>query len=93
MKIRTRWNSGVRARIRRVAGCATQTGSAGHAGATANVKLTFHWTTQRGLIKLRETEIDALVRLGLLRAEMRNDANAIIEAVYAHFDRTLDLMP
>src|SRR5262245_20285766 len=33
---------GVRARIRRVAGCATATGSAGHAGATANLKLTFH---------------------------------------------------
>src|SRR5262249_39098557 len=33
---------GVRARIRRVAGCATQTGSAGHAGETANLKLTFH---------------------------------------------------
>src|SRR6266404_6144542 len=33
---------GVRARIRRVAGCATPTGSAGHAGATANHKLTFH---------------------------------------------------
>ena len=30
------------ARIRRVAGCATPTGSAGHAGATANLKLTFH---------------------------------------------------
>src|SRR5215472_15039102 len=30
---------GVRARIRRVAGCATPTGSAGHAGATAK---TFH---------------------------------------------------
>src|SRR5262249_15423432 len=29
-------------RIRRVAGCATPTGSAGHAGATANLKLTFH---------------------------------------------------
>ena len=28
--------------IRRVAGCATPTGSAGHAGATANLKLTFH---------------------------------------------------
>jgi hypothetical protein len=25
-----------------VAGCATPTGSAGHAGATANLKLTFH---------------------------------------------------
>jgi hypothetical protein len=33
---------GVRARIRRVAGCATPIGSAGHAGATANLKLTFH---------------------------------------------------
>src|SRR5262249_28266198 len=33
---------GVRARIRSVAGCATPTGSAGHAGATANLKLTFH---------------------------------------------------
>ena len=35
---------GVRASIRRVAGCATSTGSAGHApaGATANSKLTFH---------------------------------------------------
>ena len=28
--------------FRRVAGCATPTGSAGHAGATANLKLTFH---------------------------------------------------
>jgi hypothetical protein len=33
---------GVRACLRRVAGCATPTGSAGHAGATANLKLTFH---------------------------------------------------
>ena len=33
---------GVRARIRHPAGCATPTGSAGHAGATANLKLTFH---------------------------------------------------
>ena len=31
-----------RACIRSVAGCATPTGSAGHAGATANLKLTFH---------------------------------------------------
>jgi hypothetical protein len=27
------------------------TGSAGDAGATANLKLTFTWTTQRGLIR------------------------------------------
>jgi hypothetical protein len=40
-------------------------------------------------IELRDSEIDALVRMGLLRPEMRKDANAIIEALYAHFDRTL----
>jgi hypothetical protein len=44
-------------------------------------------------IELRETEIDTLVRMGLLKIEMRNDANAIIEALYAHFDRALDLTP
>jgi hypothetical protein len=44
-------------------------------------------------IELRETEMDALVRMGLLRPEMRNDANAVIEALYAHFDRTLDFTP
>jgi hypothetical protein len=35
-------SGGVRACLRRVAGCATTSGSAGHAGATANLKLTFH---------------------------------------------------
>jgi len=40
-------------------------------------------------IEVRESEIDALVRMGLLAPEMRNDANAIIEAMYAFFDRTL----
>jgi hypothetical protein len=34
--------AGVRARLRRVAGCATPSGSAGHAGETDNLKLTFH---------------------------------------------------
>jgi hypothetical protein len=45
------------------------------------------------MIDLRETEIDALVRMGLLRAEMRNEANAIIEALYDYFDRTLGSIP
>jgi hypothetical protein len=45
------------------------------------------------MIELRETEIDTLVRMGLLKIEMRNDATAITEALYAHFDRTLDLTP
>jgi len=44
-------------------------------------------------IELRETEIDALARMGLLRPEMRNNANAVIQALYMHFDRTLDFMP
>src|SRR2546430_11090430 len=39
---------GVPARLRRVAGCATPTGSAGHAGATANLKLTFHLDHSEG---------------------------------------------
>jgi hypothetical protein len=39
-----RFGPAIRASIRRVAGCATSTGSADHAtaGATANSKLTFH---------------------------------------------------
>jgi|SRR6516164_7998422 len=41
-RIQTTSTRGVRAHIRRVAGCATPTGFAGHAGATANLKLTFH---------------------------------------------------
>jgi hypothetical protein len=41
-------------------------------------------------IELRETEIDALVCMGLLKIEMRNDANGVIEALYAYFDRALD---
>jgi hypothetical protein len=41
------------------------------------------------VIELFEREIDMLVRMELLRAEMRNDATAITEALYAHFDRTL----
>ena len=44
-------------------------------------------------IELRETEIDALIHKGLLNSEMRNDANAIIEAMYAFFDRTLNSTP
>jgi hypothetical protein len=40
-------------------------------------------------IELRVTEIDALVRIGLLKAETRNDANAIREALYEYLDQTL----
>jgi hypothetical protein len=40
-------------------------------------------------IELRETEIDALIREGLLRADMRNDPSAVTKALYAHLDGTL----
>jgi len=37
-------------------------------------------------IQLRETEIDVLIYKGLLKPEMRNSKNAIINALHAHFD-------
>ena len=66
------------------------------ARSAAAVRMRLHRERRRqGLrcltIELRETEIDALVCVGLLRGEMRNDVNAITDALYAHFDRTLDL--
>jgi hypothetical protein len=41
------------------------------------------------IIELRETEVDTLVRRGLLLAEMRNELRAVRKALYAHLDRTL----
>jgi len=40
-------------------------------------------------IELRETEIDALVRNGFLKADTRNDSYAIEVALYQFFERTL----
>jgi hypothetical protein len=40
-------------------------------------------------VELRETEIDTLVRIGLLKKKMRNDLGAVIDALYAHLDQTL----
>jgi hypothetical protein len=40
-------------------------------------------------IELRETEIDALIREGLLKPETRNDASAVSQALYEHLDGTL----
>jgi hypothetical protein len=40
-------------------------------------------------VELRESEIDTLVCRALLMPEMRNNRNAIIRALYAHFDLTL----
>ena len=44
-------------------------------------------------IELRETEVDALIRGGLLEQETRNDRNAVLEALYGHFNRTLGPTP
>lgn len=44
-------------------------------------------------VQLRETEVETLIRRGLLQAEMRNDPNAIIEALHMFLDRTLRAMP
>ena len=45
------------------------------------------------LIELRETEIDALISRGHLKNETRNDLNEVIDALYAHLDRTLSPTP
>jgi hypothetical protein len=37
-------------------------------------------------VELRETEIDALVRKGLLTAEHRNEPQSILQALYEHLD-------
>jgi hypothetical protein len=41
-------------------------------------------------IELRETEIDALIREGLLISETRNDTNALRGALYEFLDSVLD---
>ena len=38
------------------------------------------------MIELREAEIDALIGMKLLRAEMRNDPSAVSDALYAYFE-------
>ena len=40
-------------------------------------------------IELFEAEVDALIRRGFLRAETRNDRNAVIKALYTFLDRWL----
>jgi hypothetical protein len=45
------------------------------------------------MIQLRETEVDALIRGGLLEQETRNDRNAVLKALYGHLNRTLRPAP
>ncbi len=44
-------------------------------------------------IELRDTEVGALVRKGLLKPETRHDQNAIADALYNFLERTLDPLP
>jgi hypothetical protein len=45
------------------------------------------------IIELHETEIDALIRKGLLKPETRNDPSAVREALYTFLDGTLGVTP
>jgi hypothetical protein len=45
------------------------------------------------MIELHVTEIDSLVGLGLLKAEMRDDSGEVSVALYEHLNRTLGAMP
>ena len=44
-------------------------------------------------VELRETEVDALVRKGILKAECRDDHNAVLQGLYAFLEETLDRTP
>jgi len=44
-------------------------------------------------VQLRETEIDVLIKMGLLTTETRNDPHAVRKAIHTHFDRTLRSIP
>ena len=41
------------------------------------------------MVELHDTEVNALVRRGLLKHETRHDRNAIADALYDHLERTL----
>jgi hypothetical protein len=43
-------------------------------------------------IELRETEIDALIKAGLLGEQSRDDLSAVIHALYRLFDRVFSRM-
>jgi hypothetical protein len=45
------------------------------------------------IVELRETEVDALIRTGLLNSETRNDTSAVIDALYEFLDSTLGATP
>jgi hypothetical protein len=74
------------------------TGNASTAGSAAAARMRRHRERRRdGLrcvtIELRETEINALIRCGLLKSDTRHDPNAIKDALYEFLDRTLGTTP
>ena len=44
-------------------------------------------------VELHATEIDAFVGMGLIKADARNDPNAVRESLYALLERTLHATP
>jgi hypothetical protein len=40
-------------------------------------------------VEIHDTEVDGLVQHGLLRVDDRNDPDAILAAVYDHFERSI----
>ena len=40
-------------------------------------------------VLLRETEVDALIRMGFLLAETRHDNVEVMDAIHRYFDQTL----
>ena len=64
------------------------------ARSAAAERMRLHRERRRGglrcvTVELRETEVDVLIRKGLLKADARNDMHAVREALYAHLDQTL----
>ena len=45
------------------------------------------------MVELHETDVDALIRGGLLEQGTRNDRDAVLKALYGHFSRTLGPTP
>jgi hypothetical protein len=45
------------------------------------------------MIELRETDVDALIRGGLLEQGTRNDRSAVLKALHGHLNRTLRPAP
>jgi hypothetical protein len=43
-------------------------------------------------VEIRDAEIVALIRKGMLKIDARNNLDAIRDALYAHLERTLDAM-